>query len=413
MTPTTPATAHASRQAEGTPESPASGNVPETPATPETPYSRNAPAVPTLTNAPTVVNAPKTRESRKPDARAARDHEAPEGRRTDSRVARTDSRVATRWIAAAAASFVAAALLLPFVGPAPIDLDRLWIREEPEWSIFLQLRVTRTLLGLFGGAALGFAGVLFQAMLRDALATPYTLGVSSGASLGAVAAIAMGWHSVVGVPGVWAGALIGATLVLLLVVSAASRDRQMSTFGLLLAGVATNSVCSAVILLVHSLSGVSQSFAISRWLIGSIDAIDYPALTMFIAGVTALSLVVMTQARRWNLISVGESWASTRGVDVPRLMRTGYLSGSLLAAGTVALTGPIGFVGLVVPHLVRTRVSADHRVLLPCAFFFGGLLLASCDALSRVLLAPAEIPAGAMTAFIGGPYLVWLVRRRL
>ena len=221
-------------------------------------------------------------------------------------------------------------------------------------------------------------------MLRDALATPYTLGVSAGASLGAVVAIAMGWHVVAGVPGVWAGALAGATLVLLLVVSAASRDRQMSTFGLLLAGVATNSVCSAVILLIHGLSGVSQSFAISRWLIGSLDAIDYPALAIFIAAVIALSLAVMTQARRWNLIAVGESWAATRGVDVTRLLRTGYLAGSLLAAGTVALIGPIGFIGLVVPHLVRTRVSADHRVLLPCAFLFGGVLLASCDALSRV-----------------------------
>ena len=343
---------------------------------------------------------------RQPGARAARDEDPTEGRGADSRLAR-------RWIAGAAACFAAAALLLPFVGPAPIEFDRLWARQEPDWSIFLQLRVTRTLLGLFGGAALGLAGALFQAMLRDALATPYTLGVSAGASLGAVVAIAMGWHAFAGVPGVWAGAFAGTALVLLLVVSAASRDRQMSTFGLLLAGVATNSVCSAVILLVHGLSGVSQSFAISRWLIGSLDAIDYPALAIYIAAVTALSLVVMTQARRWNLIAVGESWAATRGVEVTRLLRTGYLSGSLLAAGTVALIGPIGFVGLVVPHLVRTRVSADHRVLLPCAFFFGGVLLASCDALSRVVLAPAEIPAGAMTAFIGGPYLVWLVRRRL
>jgi iron complex transport system permease protein len=319
----------------------------------------------------------------------------------------------TRWIAAAAIAFLAAALLLPFVGPAPIDFERLWTRQEPDWSIFLQLRVTRTLLGLFGGAALGLAGALFQAMLRDALATPYTLGVSAGASLGAVIAIAMGWHLVAGVPGVWAGAFAGATLVLLLVVSAASRDRQMSTFGLLLAGVATNSVCSALILLIHSLSGVSQSFAISRWLIGSLDAIDYPALAIFIAAVTTMSLAVMRQARRWNLIAVGESWAATRGVDVSRLLLAGSLAGSLLAAATVALIGPIGFIGLVVPHLVRTRVSADHRVLLPCAFLFGGLLLAVCDALSRVIIAPAEIPAGAMTAFIGGPYLVWLVRRRV
>jgi iron complex transport system permease protein len=358
-----------------------------------------------------TATPPETARAAPPASRTSEAAAAKDG--ADAHARRESSRAGRRWIAGAAVSFVAAALLLPFVGPAPIDFDRLWAREDPEWSIFLQLRVTRTLLGLFGGAALGLAGALFQAMLRDALATPYTLGVSAGASLGAVVAIAMGWHAVAGVPGVWAGALAGAALVLLLVVSAASRDRQISTFGLLLAGVATNSVCSALILLIHGLSGVSQSFAISRWLIGSLDAIDYPALAIFIAAVVTLALVVMAEARRWNLIAVGESWAATRGVEVTRLLRTGYLAGSLLAAGTVALIGPIGFIGLVVPHLVRTRVSADHRVLLPCAFFFGGVLLASCDALSRVVLAPAEIPAGAMTAFIGGPYLVWLVRRRL
>jgi iron complex transport system permease protein len=328
--------------------------------------------------------------------------------RADASQART-----RRWVGGALIAFVGAAILLPFVGPGPIDLARLWQREEPDWSIFVQLRITRTLLGLFGGAALGLAGALFQAMLRDALATPYTLGVSAGAARGAGLAIAMGWHLVAGVPGVWAGALTGAALVLVLVVSAASRGRQTSTFGLLLAGVATNSVCSAVILLVHGLAGISQSFAISRWLIGSLDAIDYPALAIFVATVTVVSLLVMRHARHWNLIAVGETWAATRGVEVSRLVRFGYVSGSLLAAATVALTGPIGFIGLVVPHLVRTRISADHRVLLPCAFLFGGLLLAVCDALSRVIIAPAEIPAGAMTAFIGGPYLVWLVRRRV
>jgi len=319
---------------------------------------------------------------------------------------------ARRWIGASALLFLAGALILPFVGPSPLDLARVWARQEPDWSILVQLRLSRTLLGLFGGAALALAGALFQAMLRDALATPYTLGVSAGASLGAILAIAAGWHLVAGVPAVWAGALGGAIAVLLLVMGAARKDRHLSTFGLLLTGVATNSICSAFILLIHGLSGMSQSYAISRWLIGSLDALDYPALAVFMAGVSGLAIVVIGQARRWNLIAIGEDWAATRGADVPRLLGIGYVAGSLLAAGTVALTGPIGFIGLVVPHLVRTRISADHRVLMPCVFFLGGVLLATCDAASRIVLAPAEVPAGAMTAFIGGPYLVWLVRRR-
>ncbi len=318
----------------------------------------------------------------------------------------------TRPVSVAALTFCAAALLLPLVGASRLDLSRVWARQEPDWSILVQLRLSRTLLGLFSGAALALGGSVFQAMLRDALATPDMLGVSSGASLGAVAAIAMGWHLALGVSGIWAGAFAGATAVLVLVVSAATRKRDVSAHGLLLAGVATNSVCWALILLIHSLSGLSQSFAISRWLIGSLDAIDYRALALFVAAVIFVSTLLARRAREWNLLAVGDAWAGTRGGDVRRLLRFGYIAGSFLAASTVALTGPIGFIGLVVPHLVRVRISADDRVLMPCAFFFGGVLLASCDAIGRVILAPAEVPAGAITACIGGPYLMWLLRSR-
>lgn len=326
---------------------------------------------------------------------------------------RDDRRHAWRWIGGAALAFALAALLLPFIGPSSLDWRRVWAREDPDWAILVQFRLTRTLLGLFGGGALALSGALFQAMLRDALATPYTLGVSTGASLGAVIAIAMGWHVVAGVPGIWAAALAGAGVVLFAIVGAATRDRQVSAFGLLLAGIAANSVCSAMILLIHGLSGMSQSFAISRWLIGSLDAVEPPALALYVGVVTLLAVAIARQARQWNLLAVGDAWAAARGVRVSRVLFGGYVAGSVLAATTVALTGPIGFIGLVVPHLVRARVSADDRILMPCAFLFGGILLASCDALGRVLIAPAEIPAGAITACIGGPYLIWLVRRRV
>ena len=315
------------------------------------------------------------------------------------------------WLAGSAAAFSLAAVGLPFIGPSRIDVVSVWHRQEPEWSILTQLRVSRTLLGLFGGGALALAGSLFQSMLRDALATPYTLGVSTGASLGAVLAIAANFHTALGVTGVWTGALAGAALVLILVMGAARRDRQVSVSGLLLAGIAINSVCGALILLVHGLSGLSQSFAISRWLIGSLDAIEYPTLVIYIAVVSTMSLLVMRQARQWNLLAVGEAWAATRGAHVTQSLVAGYVAGSILAATTVALTGPIGFVGLVVPHLLRARVGGDDRIVMPCAFLLGGALLAWCDALGRVLLAPAEIPAGAITAFIGGPHLVWVVRK--
>jgi iron complex transport system permease protein len=323
-----------------------------------------------------------------------------------------DRRAEHFWVGGSACAFLLAALLLPFVGPAPLDLGRVWSRTQPDWSIFVTLRISRTLLGLFAGAALGLSGAVFQAMLRDALATPYTLGVSSGAALGAVVVIALQWHVMAGAPGIWMGALGGAAIVLVLVVLAATRHRQVSPLSLLLAGIAVNSVCSALILLVHGLSGMSQSFAIARWLIGNLDAIDYPSLSAFIAVVTLCAVLIVRRARDWNLLAIGESWAATRGAHVRRLMSLGYLSGSTLAAVTVALAGPIGFIGLVVPHVVRARVSADNRILMPCAFFFGGVLLATCDAIGRFVLAPAEVPAGAITACIGGPYLIWLIHRR-
>ncbi len=324
----------------------------------------------------------------------------------------TASRHAGRWIATFGAAFVLAALLLPLVGPFALDLSRVRARLEPDWSIFMQLRVSRTLLGLFAGGALSLAGTLFQAMLRDALATPYTLGISAGASLGAVVAIWLDWQQIAGLPAVWIASLAGAALVLAVVVSAALRQRRVSSFSLLLSGLAANSVCSALIIVIYGLVNATTSFSISRWLIGSLDSVDYSTLFAFIAVTTVAALVVLRQAKAWNLMAVDPSWAATRGARLGSLMLNGYGAGSVLTALTVALVGPIGFVGLIVPHLVRTRIGADHRVLMPCAFLGGGVLLASCDALGRVVMAPSEVPAGAVMAILGGPYLVWVLRQR-
>ena len=318
---------------------------------------------------------------------------------------------AAAWVGGSAALFALAACVLPLVGPSTLDWALVWQRQDPDWSILVDLRLSRTLLGLFAGGALGLAGALFQSMLRDALATPYTLGVSTGASLGAVLAIAFDWPAVAGVGGIWAGALAGAGMILFLVMGAATRHGQLSSSSLLLAGIAINSVCAALILLVYGLTGMSQSFAISRWLIGGLDAIERRTLVVYAAIVVVTAALIIRQGRQWNLLSVGEAWAATRGTPVRRALTTGYLAGSVLAAVTVALTGPIGFVGLVVPHLLRGRLGGDDRLLMPCSFLLGGVLLASCDAIGRAILAPAEIPAGAITAFIGGPHLIWVIRR--
>jgi iron complex transport system permease protein len=315
-------------------------------------------------------------------------------------------------VAVFALAFCTAALFLPLVGPFGLDFERVRARQEPDWSILVQLRVSRTLLGLFAGGALSLAGALFQAMLRDALATPYTLGISAGASLGAVVAIWLGWQQIASIPAIWLAALAGAAIVLALVVGAALHERRVSSFSLLLSGLAANSVCSALIIVIYGLVSANKSFSISRWLIGSVDSVEYRALGGFVSVVAVAAVAVMRQAKSWNLMAVDPSWAATRGARVTQLTLRGYWAGSLLTATTVALTGPIGFVGLVVPHLIRTRIGADHRVLMPCAFLGGGVLLAGCDAIGRVVIAPSEIPAGAVMAILGGPYLVWVLRQR-
>ncbi len=321
-----------------------------------------------------------------------------------------------RWVWVSVTVFCVAAVGLPWLGANGIDVHKVLRRESPDYEILLQLRVSRTLLALVAGAGLSLAGALFQAMMRDSLADPYTLGISAGASLGAVITICAGLDTVLGLPGTWVGALAGAFGVLALVMGPAVFGRggkRLSAFTMLLTGIAINSVCAAGILILSSFAGIVRSFSIARWLIGSVDATSYGSLAVLAVVVAAGSGLILGQARSWNLLAVGEQWAVSRGVRVGRLMGTGFVAGSVLVAGAIALTGPIGFVGLIVPHLVRSRISPDSRVLMPCSFFLGGTLLAVCDAIGRMVVPPAEIPAGAVLALIGGPYLVWVIRQRV
>jgi iron complex transport system permease protein len=312
----------------------------------------------------------------------------------------------TRGIWISLAIFVAVAIAAPLIGSTHIDLTRAWNGLSPDREILLYVRLPRVLLALIAGSALAITGVLFQCLLRDPLAEPYTLGVSSGASVGAVIGICLGFRAV-GVP-----ALIGAASVLLIVVSIAAEGRRLSSFTLLLAGVTMNSICFAIILFIHNLASFSQSFAISRWLMGGLDAVEYSTLAWLAAAIVPITILVLTRSRQWNLLSVGEDWAASRGVPSARLTLLGYVAGSILTALVTSLTGPIGFIGLIVPHALRLKLGADHRVLLPCSILLGAAFLAACDALSRTVLAPTEIPVGVVTALCGGPFFIWLLRAR-
>jgi iron complex transport system permease protein len=310
---------------------------------------------------------------------------------------------------------VAACVLSPLVGSTHISLARAFNRSIPfadnvDAQIFFVARMPRVLAGAVVGATLAAAGVVMQALLRNPLATPFTLGVSAGAALGAILVITFSAGALASVP---AASLAGALLASVIVYALATRPgRTMSTSVLLLAGVTLNSFFSALILFVQYMADFTQTYRTVRWLMGDLDVGSFAPIA------ASLPLVVLSFAmfavlpRSLNLLSVGADIAATRGVDVGRTQRLAFLSASLATSAAVSLAGPIGFVGIVVPHLVRLLVGVDHRIVLPASALFGATFLVLCDLLSRTLLAPVEIPVGVATAIIGGPFFLWLLRRR-
>ncbi|MEO8027386.1 MAG: iron ABC transporter permease [Bryobacteraceae bacterium] len=325
------------------------------------------------------------------------------------------SRPAPRfWVAISVSAVVLllTAIITPLIGSSHIDYGRALAGASPDHEILFYARLPRVLLALLAGGGLSATGVLFQALLRDPLAEPYTLGISSGASFGAVLALCLGLTSFGAIPAIPFASTLGAGVVLVIVLVLAYEGRRISSFTLLLAGVTINSISLALILFLHNLATFQQSFAITRWMMGGLDAVDYSTLVWLAAVIVPTCLAVSWRARDWNLLAVGEEWAATRGVAASRLTVIGYVAGSLMTGFSTALTGPIGFVGLIVPHALRLWLGADHRTLLPCSILLGAAFLAICDGVSRTVLAPTEIPVGVITALIGGPCFIGLLRSK-
>ena len=313
----------------------------------------------------------------------------------------------------------AALLLAPLVGSAPIRLRRVFDRsipfaDNPDAQIFFIARLPRVLAGALVGSALAASGVVLQALLRNPLATPFTLGVSAGAALGAMLVITFPVHVALGgLPAVplasFAGSLGAVAIVYAL---ATARRGGMSTNVLLLAGVTLNAFFSALILFVQYLADYSQTFRAVRWLMGDLDVAGYLPIAAALPLVLAAFATFAYLPRALNLLALGGDLAASRGIDVRRTQRLAFFSASLATGAAVSLGGPIGFIGIVVPHLVRLIVGADHRLVLPASALFGAAFLIACDVGARSLLAPMELPVGILTAMIGGPFFLWLLIRR-
>jgi iron complex transport system permease protein len=329
--------------------------------------------------------------------------------------------IRTRFIVTIAISglvLLAAVIVAPLVGSTSISLAKAFDRsipfaDNPDAQIFFIARLPRVVAAALVGASLAAAGVVFQALLRNPLASPDTLGVSSGAALGAMLAITFHFDfTIAGVTAVPLASLAGSVAALAVVYAlATARRRGLSTTVLLLGGVTMTSFFSALILFTQYMADFADTFRTVRWLMGALDVGSYtPVLAVLPLLFVAFGIFAVLP-RSLDLISLGTDAAAARGVNVLRAERLALVGASLATGAAVSVAGPIAFIGLVVPHMVRLLVGSDHRLVLPASALLGGAFLIACNLIARVVFRPLELPVGIVTALIGGPFFLWLLVR--
>jgi iron complex transport system permease protein len=275
-------------------------------------------------------------------------------------------------------------------------------------TILMTIRLPRVLLALIVGAGLSIAGATLQALLRNPLAEPYILGISSGGTVGALLAMMAG----IGVAYITVPlfSFIGSILVMMLVFALGHRRGALDTNALLLSGVMVGAFFSAMVLLFTALA--NQDLRTTYlWLIGNLSSAEMGSFWVVAPPMMLASAALITQSRHFNLISTGDETALHLGVDVHRVKRFSYLLASFITGLAVSVSGVVGFVGLVVPHACRLVLGPDHRLLLPASFLAGATYLVLCDLLSRIILAPSEVPVGVVTAVIGAPIFIYLLKK--
>jgi iron complex transport system permease protein len=279
-------------------------------------------------------------------------------------------------------------------------------------DIVVGVRLPRVALGALVGAALASAGALFQALLRNPLADPFVLGVSGGAAVGGIAALSLGATLGFGYGAVPPAAFAGAVLTTLALQAVAGVAGRVSPTHLLLCGVVFNAFASAAIVFLASLAGLQEGARIFLWLIGSLSAARPELIASVALFLVAGLACALPAARQLNLLALGEESAQQLGVDVTRLQRLLLLATSLMVGAAVSVAGLVGFVGLIIPHLLRLLLGPDHRLLLPTAALAGAIFLVLCDTAARTLFGGRELPVGAITALAGGPLFLLLLRRQ-
>jgi len=308
------------------------------------------------------------------------------------------------------------------IGPADIGIIKGlksllggWFAERTnltpaEKTILFSIRLPRVLFAALVGAALSAAGVVFQALLRNPLADPYILGISSGAAVGAIIGIVIGAAVIpFGVPFL---AFAGATVTVLMVFTIGRTRRGIESNTLLLAGVIVNAFFSAVIMFLISVADNADLHNITFWLMGNLSLVTLREIAFLLVFSVGGFAVIYSYARHLNCLVIGEETALQLGINVERTKIMLFLAASLMTGVAVAFSGVIGFVGLIIPHIMRMLFGSDHRLVLPASFLFGASFLAVADTIARTAVSHNELPVGVITALCGAPYFIYLLRRR-
>ena len=275
-------------------------------------------------------------------------------------------------------------------------------------TIIWQIRLPRVLLAVLVGAALSLGGLVFQALLRNALAEPYILGISGGSAIGAIIGIMLGFARF---PGVCLTAFLGSLATLALILVMTTGQTMLKKESLLLSGVMVNAFCSAVILFLISLAHDARLHSILFWLMGDLSAADMGQVAIFACLLVPCFGLIFWLAHTMNLLLMGKDLAQTMGINVPAVTLVLLVTTSFMVSATVSYCGLLGFIGLVTPHLLRLLLGSDHRVLVPACILGGGAFLAVCDLLARTLPQQGEMPPGVITALIGAPLFIYLLKK--
>lgn len=304
-------------------------------------------------------------------------------------------------------------LLGALLGTTSLDLSQIFDSGTRHYHIFWNLRVPQVLVAFLAGSGLACCGMTFQAMFLNTLATPFTLGVAGGASWGASMVIFLGGLSGVATGfSVTLGAMAGASLAMALVILFSRTRMGHARHVMLLAGVAVSFFFSSLLLLTMALSDMYQSFQITRWLMGGIKVAGYREVLVLLPVVIPGLLMLTWRHRDLNLLLLGDEAAHVRGMDVAKAKRLFFVVVSVMVATIVSVTGPIGFVGMVVPHICRILWGTNHRLLTPLVLLGGGSMLVLCDLAARLILPPSGLPVGVITSLIGAPFFFILLLRQ-